>query len=96
MSEVETSVLTATHVVDVEFDGASDAALLRHLGSLTERHAMRMEIISTNSSTGSTVRARVTVPRSADRREAEETVASLVEWARRASNRRHSRVGPDS
>ena len=41
---------------------------------------MRMEIISSNSSTTSRARARITVPHAADRREAEETVASLVEW----------------
>ena len=96
MSRRETSAVTAPYVVEVEFVGASYAALLRHLGSLTERHAMRMEIISSNSSTTSRTRVRITVPHAADRREAEETVASLVEWTRRVGNYRSSQFGLDS
>jgi len=86
MAQPRTSAVAARHVVEVEFFGASAPKLVRHLGSLTERHAMRMEIISSSSSTTFGARARITVSRAANQREAEDTVASLVEWVRCASN----------
>jgi hypothetical protein len=94
MFELETSEVTARHVVEVEFFGAVGSVLLRGLGSLAERYGMRMEVISSRSSATPTARARITVARASSQREAEETVASLVEWVRRASNHRLSQPAP--
>jgi len=56
---------------------------------------MRMEVIPSPSLATPTARARITVPRAASQREAEETIASLVEWVRQASNHRLTEPAPD-
>ena len=96
MSELEASEVKETHVVEVEFSGAVGSVLLRRLGSLAERYAMRMEVISAGSSAIPASRARITVPGAASQREAEETIASLVELVRRSgSNYRLTQPAPD-
>ena len=87
MSQPQTSAVTATHVVEVKFLGAVGPVLLRHLGSLAERYTMPMEVISPSSSAAPTTRARITVARAASQREAEATIASMVEWVTRAMER---------
>lgn len=68
--------------VEIELSGALSEC--RQLGSLTERHGMRMHLELPLSHLGDRARASVAVPRAKTQREAEEAVASLFEWIPRA------------
>ncbi len=66
--------------VEIELVGTSCLTMSRHLGSLAERHGMRMEVVTITAGIEPSVRAEVSVPRATNRTEAEETVWSLLEW----------------
>ncbi len=68
----------------VEFE-LSSPSMLRQLGSLTERHGMRMYLELPLSASRDRARVSVAVPRAQTPREAEEVVASFLEWIRHAS-----------
>jgi len=63
-------------VVEVELSGPS----FRSLGSLTERHGMRMHLEHPLSAFSDRALVLVSVPRAKTPREAEEVVATFLEW----------------
>jgi len=67
-------------LVEVEFSGSRSGSEFRQLGSLTERHGMRMHPGQPFADVRDRGRASVAVPRAKTQREAEEIVASLLEW----------------
>lgn len=70
-------------LVEVEL---SSPSMLRQLGSLTERHGMRMYLELPLSASRDRARVSVAVPRAQTLREAEEVVASFLEWIRHANS----------
>lgn len=67
-------------LVEVELIASSSGSEFRQLGSLAERHGMRIHPCQPSSQRTGGVRASVAVPRAKTQREAEEAVASLLEW----------------
>ena len=70
--------------VEVELSDVPSGLEFRQLGSLTERHGMRMNVLQP---LGGRARASISVPRANSQREAEATVASLFDWIRRREPR---------
>jgi hypothetical protein len=69
-------------LVAVELSGPSFRSEYRQLGSLTERHGMRMYLEQPLSAFSDRARASVAVPRADTPREAEEVVAAFLDWIR--------------
>jgi len=67
-------------LVAVELSGPSFRSAYRQLGSLIERHGMRMYLEQPLSAFSDRARAWVAVPQARTRQEADEAVASFLEW----------------
>ena len=67
-------------LVEVELSGPSSLLIYRCLGSLTERHGMRIYPAFLLSNDPDPIRVTVGVPGTDSRRNAEEVVASYLEW----------------
>jgi len=67
-------------LVVVELSGPSSGSQLRQLGSLVERHGMRMHPVQAIPTHDGRARASITVPRAKTQREAEQVVATFLDW----------------
>ena len=71
--------------VVVELSGPSSGSQLRQLGSLAERHGMRMYLAQPIPTHGGRARASITVPRATTQREAEQVIATFLDWIPRSA-----------
>ena len=71
--------------VVVELSGPSSGSQLRQLGSLAERHGMRMYLAQPIPTHGDRARASITVPRATTQREAEQVIATFLDWIPRSA-----------
>ena len=71
--------------VVVELSGPSSGSQLRQLGSLVERHGMRMYLTQPIPTHGGRARASITVPRAKTQREAEQVIATFLDWIPRSA-----------
>src|SRR6478752_2614691 len=71
--------------VVVELSGPSSGSQLRQLGSLVERHGMRMYLVQPIPTHGDGARASITVPRAKTQREAEQVIATFLDWIPRSA-----------
>ena len=73
-------------LVVVELSGPSSGSQLRQLGSLVERHGMRMHLVQAIPTHDGRARASITVPRAKTQREAEQVIATFLDWIPRPAD----------
>ena len=83
-----------TGSVVIRLSGPSALFMYRCLGSITERHGLRLNADLSTSTFEDRLEASVAVPRAQDQREAEATIARYLDWIRLAIDPREDELPP--